>query len=1036
MSFFQESVKKKYVNELNKELLDDKFRQFQSYFNNPEIQENIRKAKEEQFQEGFLRELFVNIFDYTLNPHPNYNLTTELKNIANSKKVDGAILKGDDAVAVIELKGTDTSDLDKVEAQAFGYKSHNPKCNYVIISNFEKLRFYISNAVEHISFNLFRLTREQFAVMWLCLAKDNLLNDIPLKMKESSLMQEENITKKLYADYSKFRNAIFSNLVIKNPEIDKLLLFKKTQKLLDRFLFIFFAEDRLLIPPNSIREIINQWETLRDVLDEYMPLYDRFKKFFNYLNTGYKGKNYEVFAYNGGLFEPDEILDNITIDDNILYEHTLKLTQYDFDTEVDVNILGHIFEHSLSEIENVQAEIRGEKVETQKSKRKKDGIFYTPKYITKYIVENTVGKLCLEKREEIGIIDEEYAKGRKNRKRETILELDKKVTDYRNWLLNITILDPACGSGAFLNQALDFLIYEHQKIDNLRAALFEEGLVFADITNDILENNIYGVDINEESVEIAKLSLWLRTAQVGRKLNSLSKNIKCGNSLIDDPAVAGDKAFNWEKEFPVQMSAGGFDVVIGNPPYVRADTDDAEFIKQREWLTNNYETLYEKWDLMTAFFEKSLKLLKDNGSFGFIASNSITTSKFAFRLQDWIINNFKIRSIDYYDDFVVFQNVGVVPITIIVDKDYSNKNGIIEKFYRKSEFENYQIKKIDLSKLESHNIEELRSQIFKKEFSKSLINVKNELLGNICYISVGMVINADEIKSKGEFSKDDLISEFQDEIHSRMYVEGKNIKRYKIDEYKFLEWNTDRVPNKLRRPTFPELYQGDKILRGRVTEGLFDNTGIICNDSIVVFKKYLDLEGINNLSINNSITKNGNRKRNELEEISKQYDLKYLLAIINSKFALKYLNNIRKHRLENYFYPDDFRKLPIPNISPEAQLPFIELADIMLEKNKELKEKENKFLELLKAEFNIQKLSTKIENWSKHTWSDFEQELKKAKITLSGEKKEDWFERFNRYKSQTDELKSIIDMTDRKIDQLVYQLYELTEEEINIVEGE
>ena len=577
MNLFQKSVEKKYLNELDSVLIDKKYKAFQDYFGNPSIQENIRNSKEEQFQEGFLRELFVSIFEYTLNPQPNFNLTTELKNIANSKKADGAILKGKEAIAVIELKGTDISDLDKIETQAFGYKNHHPKCVYVITSNFEKLRFYIQNAVDYIDFDLFNLTREQFSLMWLCLAKDDLLNGLPQKIKESSLLQEENISKKLYADYSKFREAIYNNLVKNNPETDKLLLFKKTQKLLDRFLFIFFGEDRLLLPSNSISEIVKQWTTLKDELDEYVPLYDRFKKYFGYMNTGYKGKKYDIFAYNGGLFAPDEILDNISIDDEILYEHTLKLSSYDFETDVDVNILGHIFEHSLGEIENVQAEIAastptasiptastpnkgfqplGKPLGTPhgtppvKSKRKKDGIFYTPKYITKYIVENTVGKLCEEKRNELDIVDEEYAKGRKNRKKDTIKTLDEKLTDYRNWLLSLTILDPACGSGAFLNQALDFLITEHRKIDDLRAQLLGGGIIFPDITTDILEKNIYGVDINEESVEIAKLSLWLRTAQKGRKLNTLSNNIKCGNSLIDDPEVAGEKAFNWQNEFP------------------------------------------------------------------------------------------------------------------------------------------------------------------------------------------------------------------------------------------------------------------------------------------------------------------------------------------------------------------------------------------------------------------------------------------------------------------------------------------------------
>ena len=513
MGLFQKSVEKKYLKELDQVLIKVKYNEFQEYFGNPAIQENIRNSKEEQFQEGFLRELFVKILGYTLNPQPNFNLTTELKNIVNSRKTDGAILKGDDALAVIELKGTDTTDIDKIEAQAFGYKNHHPKCVYVITSNFEKLRFYIQNAVDHIDFDLFNLTFEQFALLWLCLEKENLISGLPQRIKESSLLQEENITKKFYADYANFREAIYNNLVKNNSETDKLLLFKKTQKLLDRFLFIFFAEDRLLLPPNSISEIVKQWTALKEELDEYVPLYDRFKKYFGYMNTGYRGKIYDIYAYNGGLFAPDKILDHISIDDDILFEHTKKFSQYDFETEVDVNVLGHIFEHSLGEIEQVQAEISGEKIDKQKTRRKKDGIFYTPKFITKYIVENTIGKLCVEKKAALDILDEEYALGRKNRKKELIKGLDDKLTEYRDWLLNLTVLDPACGSGAFLNQALDFLITEHQKIDELRTRLFGGGLVFSDITTEILEKNIYGVDLNEESVEIAKLSLWLRTAQ-------------------------------------------------------------------------------------------------------------------------------------------------------------------------------------------------------------------------------------------------------------------------------------------------------------------------------------------------------------------------------------------------------------------------------------------------------------------------------------------------------------------------------------------
>jgi len=558
MAFFQNSVINKHLKALDKEVVKAAYAKFRNYFHNPEIQQNIRELNEEQFQQKFLIELFVNIFGYTINPDPDYNLTTEYKNEKGAKKADGAILSpsgggeggGKEAIGVIELKSTKTKDLDKINTQAFNYKNNQTGCIYVITSNFEKLRFFIHNSVNHVEFNLFTLTEQEFELLWLCMSADNLLGGVPLKAKEESLLAEENITRQLYKDYSSFKNDLWQSMVKNSPEADRLLLFKKTQKLLDRFLFIFFGEDSGLLPPNSISRIVQRWNILQEE-DAYKPLYDIFKQYFEYINTGRKGKTSQddIFAYNGGLFFHDEVLDNIVIDDGVLHPHVMKLTAYDFQSEVDVNILGHIFENSLNEIENVIAKLEGQEVDKSKTKRKKEGVFYTPNYITKYIVDNTVGKLCEEKKAELSIVDEEYAKGRRNRKKETVKKLDESIQAYRDWLLNITICDPACGSGAFLNQALEFLIEEHEYIDELQAQLLGATIVFQDVSNHILEKNIYGVDINEESVDIAKLSLWLRTAQRGRKLTSLNNNLKCGNSLIDDPEVAGEKAFNWKKEF-------------------------------------------------------------------------------------------------------------------------------------------------------------------------------------------------------------------------------------------------------------------------------------------------------------------------------------------------------------------------------------------------------------------------------------------------------------------------------------------------------
>ena len=473
---FQKNILRKYLATLSAQRIDAAWSTFQSYFLNADIQQNILQSKEEQFQEGFLRELFVKVLGYTLNPSPDFNLITEQKNETNSKKADGAILIEGKVVGVIELKDHKTPDLSKVETQAFGYKNQHPDARLVVISNFEKLRLYIDNTVEHREWNLFTLTEQDFRELYLCLAFEQVRQETALKMKQESVSSEDQITKALYRDYSQFKRALFADILKNNPTPEgkderdwTLLLFKKTQKLLDRLLFIFFAEDCGLLPPNSMMQIINWWEEMNDHGD-YFPFYERIKKYFGYMNTGFQGKKYEIFAYNGGLFKPDEVLDNIQISDEVLVEHTKRLSEYDFESEVDVNILGHIFENSLSEIEEVTLQIEAglgsSPVEAGRvlvSKRKQDGVFYTPQYITKYIVENTIGRLCTEKKQELGIDEAEYFAD-KNRQLQTRRHMDSQLTQYREWLLGITILDPACGSGAFLNAAFKFLKSEHEKV--------------------------------------------------------------------------------------------------------------------------------------------------------------------------------------------------------------------------------------------------------------------------------------------------------------------------------------------------------------------------------------------------------------------------------------------------------------------------------------------------------------------------------------------------------------------------------------------
>ena len=775
MALFQTSVLTNYLKRQDNAVVAKAYKKYAAYFKDAAIQQNIRNSKEEQYQEGFLRELFVAVLGYTLNPHADYNLTTELKNEKGAKKADGAILKDGNALAVIELKSTKTKDLESIRQQAFDYKANQTGCIYVVTSNFEKLRFYINNAVDNEEFDLFSLTEEQFSLLYLCLAKDNLLNNIPLKIKEDSLQEEEKITKQFYADYSLFKRELFRDLVklnmknevfraeLNKEDIDrankniKHTLFKKSQKLIDRFLFIFFAEDRDLLPPNSTLKILEKWQTLKD-MDAPLPLYNLFKQYFNFLDIGRQGtdKKEEIFAYNGGLFKPDGTLDSLIISEELLLRHTKTLSHYDFASQVDVNILGHIFENSLNEIESVNAEIEGVEFDKQKTKRKKDGVFYTPKYITKYIVENTVGKLCEEKKTALGIIEDEYFKDRKNRPVWKLKELQGKAEAYRTWLLELTICDPACGSGAFLNQALDFLIKEHQYLDELQTSLLGGGFKFPDIENTVLENNIFGVDLNEESVEIAKLSLWLRTAQPRRKLNDLSSNIKCGNSLIDDKAVAGDKAFNWEKEFPqvfgkveeteedekkeadsdeqsgtkdenednntitasivddttaIVVKRGitnvddritniddkitnvsepvkkyeskkelkrGFDVVIGNPPYVNAnELKKSSSIKEYNFLKSNYEIAKGTVDLYIYFFEKGLSLINNSGILSYITPNRFLSASYGKALRELLLRDYEIVSLIDYSDKKVFADASTYPVISFLKNKTNEKYNVI-----------------------------------------------------------------------------------------------------------------------------------------------------------------------------------------------------------------------------------------------------------------------------------------------------------------------------------------------------------------------
>lgn len=990
MSLFQKSVVSKYSKAQNKETVVSKWESYKNHFLNPRVQEEIRSLKEEQYQGEFLEDLFVKILGYTKpasSSETKYNLTTEYKNVKDSKKADGAIIVDEKVKAVIELKGTNTTDLGRIEVQAFGYKNNQPDCVYVVTSNFEKLRFYIDNAIEHIEFNLFTLTETEFNLLYLCLGYENIAKDIAKKIKDESVSEEDVITKKLYKDYSLFKRELHQSLVLLNPDYEPLELFKKSQKLLDRFLFLFFGEDRHLLPPNSVRLILTQWNQLRE-LDEYTPLYDRFKKYFGYLNTGHKGKQYDVFAYNGGLFKPDEILDTIKIDDDLLYTHTLKLSEYDFASEVDVNILGHIFENSLNELDEVKAQLEGQEIDKSKTKRKKDGVFYTPKYITKYIVENTVGKLCEEKKQALEIVEEDYITDKKRQKK-TIVALVEKIESYRKWLLQLTICDPACGSGAFLNQALEFLIAEHQYIDELQAKLFGDALVLSDMENSILENNLFGVDLNEESVEIAKLSLWLRTAQPNRKLNDLNSNIKCGNSLIDDSEVAGEKAFHWQTAFLKVFEKGGFDVIIGNPPYV--NIVNIQNKNEREFYQKKYKTVKNKSDLYSIFVEKGYEILKRNGVLSYIFPNSWLGTESFSEFRKFLIDFTTIKELIKLPNNV-FVDAVVTPIILSFQKEFSENNSIVLKELINNEFVTLE-NKLDYLKIK-------KSHTLTFSFGAEIkINVDSVKLGEIAKFSLGVK------------TSDDKRFMFNEKIDNNYFpiIRGRNISKYYYSNPTEWIWYKPELINEKAggRPRILENFLKEKIYIQDISKSInacFCDEPILSNDTL-----------------------------NLIYQVENDLNLKSILVLLNSKFINKWFESEFQEGL--HIKINQLQQIPIPKNLILEQQPFIGKADSMLSLNKELQEQSQKIQRAIQRKFELEELPKKLQDWYKLSFAEFIKELAKKKVKLSLSQESEWEDYFMQESKKALELKSQIDATDKAIDTMVYELYGLSEEEIAIVEN-
>jgi len=380
----------------------------------------------------------------------------------------------------------------------------------------------------------------------------------------------------------------------------------------------------------------------------------------------------------------------------------------------------------------------------------------------------------------------------------------------------------------------------------------------------------------------------------------------------------------------------GFDVTIGNPPYVRADEQSAWNQRQRQQILASgiYETLWEKWDLYVAFLERSYKLLRPYGISTMIVSDAFCHSKYAQKPQNWFLKNSRILRLDFCGELKIFDAAVHNVITCFQKAEGANSKPL-RCFHRESFGE--------VTELPTDEQAKLTNRVFFPEdgITKSF-DCKSVSLESICYISVGMVAHADEKLAKGAFELRDVVSDTKDVQHPKPFVEGKHLERWLPAAQKWLEWGTSRSPSQLRRQTFEELYTvSEKVISVDMSAGTerlrvaYDDAQLFHNHSAWSFVPWESLHGVRNNSLKKAARYQGEKplrpdlpKREELEATSRRFAVKYLLGVMNSASAREFL---RAHRRSNiHLYPDDWKKLPIPGVSLAQQQPIVQVVNIIL----------------------------------------------------------------------------------------------------------
>ncbi|MFZ3077142.1 MAG: N-6 DNA methylase [Candidatus Aenigmatarchaeota archaeon] len=635
-----------------------------------EFQKEVESGSIDSYQETEIRTNFIDRFFQILgwDMHSHDEILREFST-HKQKRADYVFKLNNRKVFVVEAKRAsvklDNDEGEKAFKQAISYAYFN-KIKFAVVTNFRQIFVFhaLSNPktpksnllfVKGISYFSFKFSEflDKFDSLWLLSRESFLKNEMEKLLKEKDIKTSKPIDEAVLGDLVEIRKQLSSDIKTHNQDLlnkykdETNLIEEAVQRLINRLIFIRYTEDRGLEDENLLSNKLKNYQDMTSDKRLYAEIRDIFLQF----NGKYNSKLFSLHEIDKEIRISEKVMENVI---RILYTgNDRKQENYNF-AHIGVDLLGSIYEQYLGML--LHSTEKRAKLEDAKGKRKKMGIYYTPEYIVEYIVKSTIG---------------EAAKGK---------SIDE--------ILEMKILDPACGSGSFLIKAFDEVcsavergLKTGEKSKKFKSFQSFEGRLNLAQKITILKNTIHGVDLDEKAVEIAQLSLLLKLLENEEShankmlLPTMTDNIQHGNSLIDDSSVAGDNAFKWESRFRDVFAGGGFDVVVGNPPYgAELPEKDREYLDKKFNLGNT--------DTACLFMSLAADLLKKDGVNGFIVPKPFVYSSTWKKIREKLLEGLT----EIADCSKVWKEVKLEQVVYFFNK------GKKEKTYRSCVRNNQEIK--------------------------------------------------------------------------------------------------------------------------------------------------------------------------------------------------------------------------------------------------------------------------------------------------------------------------------------------------------